>query len=92
MAVGNIFRGQFHRHLSDLRRAVYLATKVEFIVRRHVLTDAFSDTMESDRGDMMLRARIVAAADLDGGPRQILRDLAGRKYFSHRASQVLWTR
>ena len=61
--------GQFHGHLSNLRRAVYLATKMEFIVRRNVFSDAFSNTMQSDGGDMMLRARIVAAADLDGGPR-----------------------
>ena len=42
--------------LSDAGRPVYLPSKVQFIHRRNMLSDAFANTMQANGRDMMLRA------------------------------------
>ena len=72
---------QLDHQLSDLRRSIDPPAHMQFIKWRDMLADAFSYSMQTNRGDMVLGAGIVAAADLDCDIAQILRHPPCRKYF-----------
>ncbi len=78
---------QLDRHLADLGRAVHLAAQVQFVHRDRVLADPLPDTVQADRRNMMLRAGIVAAADLDAHVLEILRNAPGREHFRQGARE-----
>ena len=79
---------QLHRHLADLGRPVHLAPEVQLVVGGDVLAHALAHTVKADRGDVVLRAGIMAAADLDADAREVLRHPAGREDLRHGASQA----
>ena len=80
---------ELDRHLSDFRGPVDPSSEVQFIHRGNVIPDAFAHSVQPDGRDMMLGARIMATADMDRGPFQILGDLAGRKHFGQGACYAL---
>ena len=53
-----------------------------------MLAHALAHTVQADRGDVVLRAGIMAAADLDADAREVLRHPAGREDLRHGASQA----
>ena len=57
-----------------------------------MLPDAFTDAVETDRRNVVLCTRIVAAADLYADVLQIFRDTAGRKHFRERPGESLGRR
>ena len=84
---GDVLGRELDRHLPDLGLAGDPAAEVQFVVRRHVRAHAFPDTVQPDGGDVVLRARIVAPADLHRHVPQVLRHPSGREDLDERAGQ-----
>ena len=62
---------------------------MQFIERRDVLADALPYYMQTDRGDMVLGAGVVAPADLDRHILQIFGDPPGREYLCQGSCEPL---
>ena len=54
-----------------------------------MLSHALPDAVKTDRGDVVLRAGVVAPADLDVDPLQVIRDLTRREHLGHGTGQAL---
>ena len=80
---------QLDRHLADLGRAVNAAAQVQLIMRREVLAHPLADAVEPDGGNMVLGARIVAAADLHRLLAEVGRHSASREDLGQSPRQSL---
>ena len=52
-----VFRWNLDDQLCDFGSAVHLPAKVQFVDRRDVLTDAFTNAMQTNCGDVVLGTR-----------------------------------
>ena len=75
----DMFRRELDGHLPDFRGPVDAPAKMQLIHGDHPAANAFPHAMQPDGGDMMLGAGIMAAADVDRGSLQVIRDLSRRK-------------
>src|SRR5678815_215322 len=80
---------QLDHHLSNLGRTIDFPTQMQLIEGCDMLTDALSDSMQADCGDMVLGAGVMTAADLDADIFQILMHQPGRKYLCERPCESL---
>ena len=86
---GDALCRQFHGELSDLRRAVHMSAQMQFIMRGCMFAKPLADTMQTDGGNVVLRAGIMATADFDAHIPEIFRHLPRWKYFSQRPGHPL---
>ena len=85
----NTFRRQLHRKLPDFRRAVHVPAQMQFVMRRRMLAEPLTNSVQADRRNMVLCARVMTAADFDADVAQIFRHLAGRKDLRERSGHPL---